>query len=117
MAGAGLGVLAFGVLVRFPDRVVTLASRLALQLWPGAHDAVVRQTQVVAHGVAALRDRRKAAMVALQSVVIWLADGLMFALGIAAAVMFVPSMLMTTQIPPDSVRATACCAWSTACGR
>jgi DHA1 family tetracycline resistance protein-like MFS transporter len=33
--------------------------------------------------------------------------GLMFAIGTTAAVMFVPSMLMTTQLAPESVRATA----------
>ncbi len=40
--------------------------------------------------------------------------GLMFALGIAAAVMFVPSMLMTTQLVPDVVRATALGAFNAA---
>jgi len=33
--------------------------------------------------------------------------GLMVAIGVTAAVMFVPSMLMTVQVVPDSVRATA----------
>ncbi len=32
---------------------------------------------------------------------------LMFGIGVAAAVMFVPSMLMTIQLAPDSIRATA----------
>ena len=40
--------------------------------------------------------------------------GLMFALGIAAAVMFVPSMLLTTQLAPDSIRATALGAFNAA---
>lgn len=39
---------------------------------------------------------------------------LMFAIGIAAAVMFVPSLLMTTQLVPDSVRATALGAFNAA---
>jgi MFS family permease len=38
----------------------------------------------------------------------------MFAIGIAAAVMFVPSMLMTTQIAPAAVRATALGAFNAA---
>ncbi len=41
-------------------------------------------------------------------------QGLMFAIGIAAAVMFVPSMLMTTQIAPAAVRATALGAFNAA---
>jgi MFS family permease len=41
--------------------------------------------------------------------------GLMIAIGIAAAVMFVPSMLMTLQLVPNSVRATALGAFN-ACG-
>ncbi len=40
--------------------------------------------------------------------------GLMFAIGITAAVMFVPSMLMTTSIAPDSIRATALGAFNAA---
>lgn len=40
--------------------------------------------------------------------------GLMFAVGIAAAVMFVPSMLMTMQVVPDSIRATALGAFNAA---
>jgi MFS family permease len=34
-------------------------------------------------------------------------NALMFAIGISAAVMFVPSMVMTTQFAPDEIRATA----------
>jgi MFS family permease len=33
--------------------------------------------------------------------------GLMFGIGVTAAVMFVPSMLLTTQLAPDAIRATA----------
>ncbi len=40
--------------------------------------------------------------------------GLMFALGITAAVMFVPSMLMTIQLAPESARATALGAFNAA---
>ena len=40
--------------------------------------------------------------------------GLMFVIGITAAVMFVPSMLMTTQLAPDSIRATALGAFNAA---
>ena len=40
--------------------------------------------------------------------------GLMFAIGISAAVMFVPSMIMTTQIAPDEIRATALGAFNAA---
>jgi MFS family permease len=40
--------------------------------------------------------------------------GLMFAIGVAAAVMFVPSMLMTTRMVPDEVRATALGAFNAA---
>ena len=40
--------------------------------------------------------------------------GLMFAIGITAAVMFVPSMLMTIEIAPDSIRATAMGAFNAA---
>ena len=39
---------------------------------------------------------------------------LMFAIGITAAVMFVPSMLMTIRIAPDSIRATALGAFNAA---
>jgi MFS family permease len=39
---------------------------------------------------------------------------LMFAIGVAAAVMFVPSMLMTTRMAPDEVRATALGAFNAA---
>jgi MFS family permease len=39
---------------------------------------------------------------------------LMFALGISAAVMFVPSLLMTVQIAPESIRATALGAFNAA---
>jgi MFS family permease len=38
----------------------------------------------------------------------------MFAIGISAAVMFVPSMIMTTQIAPDEIRATALGAFNAA---
>ena len=41
-------------------------------------------------------------------------NGLMFAIGVAAAVMFVPSMLMTTRMAPDEVRATALGAFNAA---
>jgi len=40
--------------------------------------------------------------------------GLMFGAGIAAAVMFVPSMLMTMQVVPDSIRTTALGAFNAA---
>jgi len=40
--------------------------------------------------------------------------GLMFAIGVTAAVMFVPSMVMTTHVAPDSVRATALGAFNAA---
>ena len=40
--------------------------------------------------------------------------GLMFAIGITAAVMFVPSMLMTTQLAPESIRGTALGAFNAA---
>jgi MFS family permease len=40
--------------------------------------------------------------------------GLMFAIGVAAAVMFVPSMLMTMRMVPDGVRATALGAFNAA---
>jgi len=40
--------------------------------------------------------------------------GLMFTIGITAAVMFVPSMLMTTQLAPDAVRTTALGAFNAA---
>jgi MFS family permease len=40
--------------------------------------------------------------------------GLMFAIGVTAAVMFVPSMLLTTQLAPDSIRATALGAFNAA---
>ncbi len=40
--------------------------------------------------------------------------GLMFAIGVAAAVMFVPSMLMTIQIAPDRIRTTALGAFNAA---
>jgi len=39
---------------------------------------------------------------------------LMFAIGVTAAVMFVPSMLITTQVVPESVRATALGAFNAA---
>ncbi|MEN8182222.1 MAG: MFS transporter, partial [Myxococcota bacterium] len=41
-------------------------------------------------------------------------QGLMFAIGITAAVMFVPSMLMTTQLAPESIRTTALGAFNAA---
>lgn len=40
--------------------------------------------------------------------------GLMFAIGVTAAVMFVPSMLMTIQIAPDRIRTTALGAFNAA---
>ena len=40
--------------------------------------------------------------------------GLLFVIGVTAAVMFVPSMLMTTQLAPDSIRATALGAFNAA---
>jgi MFS family permease len=40
--------------------------------------------------------------------------GLMFSIGVTAAVMFVPSMLMTIRIAPDSIRATALGAFNAA---
>lgn len=40
--------------------------------------------------------------------------GLMFAIGVTAAVMFVPSMLITTQLVPETVRATALGAFNAA---
>lgn len=40
--------------------------------------------------------------------------GLMFAIGVTAAVMFVPSMVMTTQLAPESVRTTALGAFNSA---
>jgi len=40
--------------------------------------------------------------------------GLMFAIGIAAAVMFVPSMVMTTHVAPAQIRATALGAFNAA---
>lgn len=43
--------------------------------------------------------------------VLW---GLMFAIGITAAVMFVPSMMLTIQIAPQSIRATALGAFNAA---
>lgn len=39
---------------------------------------------------------------------------LMFAIGVTAAVMFVPSMVMTTQIAPDAIRTTALGAFNSA---
>ncbi len=41
-------------------------------------------------------------------------NGLMFFIGISAAIMFVPSMVMTTQIAPDEIRATALGAFNAA---
>ena len=41
-------------------------------------------------------------------------NGLMFFIGISAAVMFVPSMIMTTQIAPDEIRTTALGAFNAA---
>jgi MFS family permease len=43
----------------------------------------------------------------------WLAAG-MFGLGVAAAVMFVPSLLMTTDLAPDAIRSTALGAFNAA---
>ena len=40
--------------------------------------------------------------------------GLMFAIGICAAVMFVPSMLMTVRLAPGAIRATALGAFNSA---
>lgn len=40
--------------------------------------------------------------------------GLMFGIGVSAAVMFVPSMIMTTQFAPDEIRATALGAFNAA---
>ena len=38
----------------------------------------------------------------------------MFGIGLTAAVMFVPSMLLTTQLAPESIRATALGAFNAA---
>lgn len=40
--------------------------------------------------------------------------GLMFGIGVTAAVMFVPSMMLTVQLAPDSIRATALGAFNAA---
>jgi MFS family permease len=40
--------------------------------------------------------------------------GLMFGIGVTAGVMFVPSMLLTTQLAPDAIRATALGAFNAA---